>query len=136
MDRQHGGILEYTKNERLPVDVLNLGSNTRIMNISAQLARHLRDVHFGGNWTTSNMRDNLKDVTWLEATTRVHSLNTIAVLVFHINYYIAAVAKVLEGAPLNASDALSFDHRLCGRRKTGKPCLTRRGAMQRILPCW
>lgn len=73
------------------------------------MAKHFRDVHFGGNWTTVNLKDVLADVDWQTATTRVHHLNTIAVLVFHINYYVGAVLKVLEGGPLQASDKFSFD---------------------------
>eukprot|EP01132_Coremiostelium_polycephalum_P020445 gene20445-24284_t len=79
------------------------------MNLSQQLAKHLRDIHFGGNWTTSNLKDNLKDVSWQQAITPVHSFNTIATLVFHVNYYVSAVLKVLQGAPLQASDQYSFD---------------------------
>jgi len=80
------------------------------MNLTSQLAKHLRDVHFGGNWTTSNLKDNLADVTWQQATTQISPLNTIATLVYHTNYYISAVLKVLQGEPLNASDKLSFAH--------------------------
>ncbi|MGN7824808.1 DinB family protein [Chitinophaga sp. 22536] len=74
-----------------------------------QIAKHFRDVHFGGNWTAVNLKDTLADVDWQVATTRINGLNTIAVLVFHINYYVDAVLKVLQGEPLQASDKLSFD---------------------------
>ncbi len=73
------------------------------------LAKHIRDVHFGGNWTTSNLKDNLAGVSWQQATRQVYELNTIATLVFHINYYISAVLKVLQGEPLQAHDKYSFD---------------------------
>jgi hypothetical protein len=79
------------------------------MNLPAQLGKHLKDVHFGGNWTSSNLKDNLTDVNWQQATTQVHSFNTIATLVYHVNYYISAVLKVLQGGPLEASDKYSFD---------------------------
>jgi hypothetical protein len=79
------------------------------MNLPAQIAKHFKDVHYGGNWTASNLKDQLANVTWQQATTKVYSLNTIAVLVFHMNYYVSAVSKVLEGEPLNASDKYSFD---------------------------
>ena len=79
------------------------------MTFSSQIAKHLRDVHFGGNWTSVNLKETLADVNWQEATTKVYSLNTIAVLVFHINYYIDAVLKVLLGELLTASDKYSFD---------------------------
>ncbi len=80
------------------------------MNLTAQLAKHFREVHFGGNWTSSNLKEHLSDVSWQQATAQVYSFNTIAALVFHINYYVSAVIKVLEGEPLNAHDKWSFDH--------------------------
>ena len=80
------------------------------MSLTAQIAKHFRDVHFGGNWTFSNMKDNLADISWQQATTKVYSFNTIATLVYHMNYYVSAVTKVLEGEMLNASDKFSFDH--------------------------
>ena len=80
------------------------------MELTSHLAKHLRDVHFGGNWTWSNMKDNLADVTWKEAVTKVHSFNTIATLTFHIHYFVVAIKNVLEGTPLTANDKFSFDH--------------------------
>ena len=80
------------------------------MSLSQNIAKHFREVHFGGNWTSSNLKDQLSDVSWQEATTQVYSLNTIATLVFHINYYVDVVSKVLEGGPLDAHDKFSFAH--------------------------
>lgn len=79
------------------------------MDSTQQIAKHFRDVHFGRNWTTVNLKDTLSDVNWQQATTKVYDLNTIATLVFHMNYYVAAVLKVLEGEALVSSDELSFD---------------------------
>ena len=42
--------------------------------------------------------------------TKYKTLNTIAALVFHINYYINAVLNVLQGAALNAHDRDSYSH--------------------------
>lgn len=80
------------------------------MNTAAAIAQHFRHVHFGGNWTSVNLRDTLKDVTWEEALHKREGFNTIAVLTFHINYFVAAVLKVLEGGPLDAHDKFSFTH--------------------------
>ncbi len=80
------------------------------MSIAAQLAKHLRAVHFGGNWTSVNFKDSLEGLSWQQATTKVYTFNTIATLLFHVNYYIGAVRKVLEGGPLDAKDAYSFNH--------------------------
>lgn len=83
---------------------------TKNINLTGQIAQLFRDVHYGGNWTSVNLKENLSDVTWQKATTRVYSFNTIAALVYHMNYYVSAVLKVLQGEPLNASDKYSFDH--------------------------
>jgi len=74
-----------------------------------QIAKHFRDVYFGGNWTAVNVKDVLADVNWQQATTKIYHLNSIAALVFHLNYYVDPVLKVLQGEPLKASDKLSFD---------------------------
>lgn len=79
------------------------------MNFPSRIAKHFRDVHFGGNWTTSNVKEQLNGLSWQQATTRVYSLNSIAKLVFHMNYYVDAVMKVLQGGPLDAHDKFSFN---------------------------
>ena len=79
------------------------------MNLTAQIAKLFRDVHYGGNWTAVNLKETLADVNWQQAATKVYSFNTIAMLVYHINYYVSAVIKVLQGESLNASDKYSFD---------------------------
>lgn len=93
------------------------------MSTSATIAKHFRDVHFGGNWTWVNLRDTLKDVTWEEATRKREGFNTIAVLTFHINYFVDAVLKVLEGGPLDSHDKFSFTH----------PPITNEADWQRLL---
>jgi hypothetical protein len=80
------------------------------MNVPQQIAKHFRDVYFGGNWTCVNLKDVLADVTWQEATTKVYGLNTIAVLVNHVNYYVGLLIEVLQGKPLNGKDEHSFTH--------------------------
>lgn len=78
--------------------------------LTSRIAKHLREVCFGGNWSASSLRDQLKGVTWEQALTPVQDFNTIATLVFHMNYYIAGVSKVLDGGPLDIRDKFSFDH--------------------------
>jgi hypothetical protein len=80
------------------------------MNLVNQIAKQFRDVHFGSNWTSSNVKDNLAGVTWQQAITKLDSMNTIVALVYHMNYYVSAVLKVLQGEPLTAKDKYSFDH--------------------------
>jgi hypothetical protein len=80
------------------------------MYFAAQIAKHFRELHFGGNWTSVNMQETLAGLTWQQAVTRVHGFNSIATLVHHTHYYVAAVKKVLEGGALVAKDSLSFNH--------------------------
>jgi hypothetical protein len=77
--------------------------------LSVQIAKHIREVHFGENWTDVSLKQLLEDLSWKEANVQVQNLNSIAVLVFHINYYINAVLKVLQNKPLEARDKYSFD---------------------------
>ena len=79
------------------------------MFLTKEIARHVREVHFGENWTDSCLKDQLEDVDWLEATTQVHALNSISSLAYHINYYIVAVIGVLQNKPLVAQDKESFN---------------------------
>lgn len=79
------------------------------MNTSAHIAKHLREVYFGGNWTWSSLKEQLADVTWQQATTQVHTLNTIGALVYHIGYYTDAICRVLQGKPIDSDDKLSFN---------------------------
>lgn len=74
------------------------------------IAKHLREVHNGGNWTWVNLKDQLSDVTWEEANQEVYDCNTIVKLAYHIHYYVHVLIPVLQGNPLEAHDKFSFDH--------------------------
>jgi hypothetical protein len=80
------------------------------MTLPAQIAKLLRDVHFGGNWTWVNYKEVLTGVSWQQATAKVHTFNTIATLVYHTHYYVNTVKPVLQGGPLTGKDKFSFDH--------------------------
>ena len=80
------------------------------MKLAQQIATHFREVHFGGNWTGSSFKKIMEDVTYEQAITKIQDLNTILTLVFHVNYYVAAVLKVFQGEALSAKDELSFKH--------------------------
>ncbi len=78
--------------------------------VTKQIATHLREVYFGGNWCCVNLKEELSNVTWQQAIKKVHDFNTIAILACHINYYVRNVLEFLEGKPLTSKDALSFAH--------------------------
>jgi hypothetical protein len=84
--------------------------NADPMHLTAQIAKQFREVYFGGNWTAVSLKENLTDLNWQQATTKVYSFNTVASLLYHMNYYVRQVLKVLAGEPLDASDKYSFDH--------------------------
>ena len=79
------------------------------MGFPKQFATHIRELHFGPSLVGTSLKDALEGVDWKQATKQVGNLNTIAMLVFHINYYISAVLKVLRGGPLDAHDKFSYD---------------------------
>lgn len=80
------------------------------MEKSDQLANRFREVFLDGTWiANTNYQMQLNDVTWEQATTKIGSLNTIAVLAFHINYYVAGVLNVFQGGTLDIRDKYSFD---------------------------
>ncbi|MCT2563295.1 DUF1572 domain-containing protein [Chryseobacterium herbae] len=80
------------------------------MSSASQLAKRFREVLLDGLWiANTNFKDQLSEVTWEQAVTKVDSLNTIAMLTYHIHYYIAGVVNVLEGGDLEIKDQFSFD---------------------------
>ena len=91
------------------VTKIYFGTKTNTMSLTKQIAKHFREVHFGGNWTSVNLKDTLDGITWQQATTKVNSFNTIAALVYHINYFVKATLMVLQEQPLDAHDKYSFD---------------------------
>jgi len=77
---------------------------------TSQLAKRFREVLLDGLWiANTNFKDQLSTVTFEQATTKVGSLNTIAMLTFHIDYYIAGLINVFEGGDLKIRDQYSFD---------------------------
>lgn len=80
------------------------------MSSTSQLARRFREVLLDGLWiANTNFKDQLSDVNKEKATTKVGALNTIAMLTFHIGYYIAGLIHVFEGGDLEIRDQYSFD---------------------------
>ena len=80
------------------------------MSTTSQLAKRFREVLLDGKWiANTNFKDQLSDVTWEQATTKIESLNTIAMLTFHIDYYVAGLNNVFEGGDLEIRDQYSFN---------------------------
>ena len=73
------------------------------------IANRLREVLLNGHWiANTNFKEQLSGVTWEQSTQSVGSLNTIAALTFHVNYYLEGLLQVLKGGKLEISDQYSF----------------------------
>ncbi|GLR19494.1 DUF1572 domain-containing protein [Portibacter lacus] len=77
--------------------------------ITTLIGKQFHDAYLGKNWTAVNLKDTLADVSWEESITQVYGLNTIATLVFHMNYYVKGVTAFLQGKPLSIKDKFSFE---------------------------
>ncbi|MEZ4911792.1 MAG: DinB family protein [Saprospiraceae bacterium] len=81
------------------------------MSIHQQLANQFRDLFLSGQWIGSNLnlKAQIDDLSVEEANTKFQSFNTIAQLVFHINYYLEGVMNVFNSGNLDIKDKYSFD---------------------------
>ncbi len=78
---------------------------------SKLLADRLREVVFNGKWVANtNYRDQLVNTSLQQANQKAGKLNTIAALVYHIDYYFNGLNRVFESGRLEISDQFSFDH--------------------------
>lgn len=74
------------------------------------IANRLREVFLNGQWiANTNYKHQLENVTLEQATQKIGTLNTIAALTYHINYYLEGLSNVLEGGNLEIKDKYSFD---------------------------
>ena len=80
------------------------------MTQSKFIADRLREVLLNGLWiANTNYKAQIEDVNWKEATKQVHDLNTVALLVFHIDYYLGGLIDAMEGRGLTIRDKYSLD---------------------------
>jgi len=79
------------------------------MNTAKEIARHIREIHVGDNWTDSCIKDVVNDISWREAIAKPIEANTIAMLIFHMNFYLNIVHERLSGGGLNFTQEESFD---------------------------
>ena len=80
------------------------------MSDAKNLASRFREPLLNGKWVAlTNMKEQLADISHLQATQEISELNTIAQLTFHIDYYIGGVLQVFQGGSLDIRDKYSFD---------------------------
>lgn len=74
------------------------------------LANRLREVLLNGHWiANTNYKDQLLGLSREQAVQKIGTLNTIAALTFHINYYLAGLLNAFHTGKLQISDQYSFD---------------------------
>ena len=78
--------------------------------MNKDLANRLREVLLNGKWVANtNFKEQITSITWQQAIKKVENLNTIALLTFHIHYYLKGLVQVFEGGNLEIKDQFSFD---------------------------
>lgn len=80
------------------------------MERNKELANRLNEVLLDGHWiANTNYKSQVESITWKQATHKIGTLNTIACLTFHVNYYLAGLINVFKGGGLEIRDKYSFD---------------------------
>lgn len=80
------------------------------MTTNKYLANRLREVLLEGKWiANTNFKEQITNTSWQQAIQKIENLNSIALLTFHINYYIKGLLNVFEGGDLEIKDKYSFD---------------------------
>ncbi|WP_421810630.1 DUF1572 domain-containing protein [Flagellimonas sp.] len=80
------------------------------MTRSEFMATRLREVLLSGHWIAhTNIKEQIESISWQQANQRIQSLNTIALLTYHLNYYLGGILNVFEGGKLEIRDTYSFD---------------------------
>jgi hypothetical protein len=81
------------------------------MKITEAIAQHITEAVEGVNWTEVDLKNVLADVSFEEAATLTNaSTNTIAAIVYHLNYYNIKLLERVKGItnPVNASNGFDM----------------------------
>jgi uncharacterized damage-inducible protein DinB len=74
------------------------------------LASRLREVFINGQWiANTNYKAQLRLITFEQAIHKIATLNTIALLTYHINYYLAGLVEAFNTGVLSIKDQHSFN---------------------------
>ena len=80
------------------------------MKATNEMAKRFREVILNGTWVANtNYKQQLTGSNWETATAQLNGLNTIAMLVQHVHYYIKGVKNAFKGGGLTIKDMYSFD---------------------------
>lgn len=74
------------------------------------IANRLREVLLDGHWiANTNYKDQIENLHWQTAIEKLNNVNSIAALVYHINYYLAGLLEAFESGKLDIHDNKSFN---------------------------
>lgn len=80
------------------------------MDTNIYMANRVREVLLNGKWiANTNFKAQILSISWEQAIQKIENLNTIALLTFHINYYLKGLIHVFNGGALEIKDKFSFD---------------------------
>ena len=77
--------------------------------LSKQLSEQFSEVYLDGKWVSTNFKEQLDDVDLGLAKAKCGQHNSIALLTFHINYYVGGVLRAYKTGNLDIRDKYSFD---------------------------
>jgi hypothetical protein len=91
------------------------------MTRNVAIANRLREVLLNGKWiANTNFKEQIESVSWQQAIQKIDNLNTIALLTFHINYYLKGILNVFNGGELSIRDKYSLTCLQLRRKKIGR----------------
>jgi hypothetical protein len=74
------------------------------------IASRIREVLLNGHWiANTNFKEQIQNINWQQAIQKIDTLNTIAALTYHINYYLGGLLNAFENGKLEIRDKYSFD---------------------------
>lgn len=80
------------------------------MKKTAELANRFRELFLNGTWiANTNYKDQLENLDWEMAISKLESMNSISVLAQHVHYYVNGIKNVFKGGNLEIRDRYSFE---------------------------
>ena len=74
------------------------------------IASRIREVLLNGHWIAhTNYKEQIQNISWQQAIQKIDTLNTIAALTYHVNYYLAGLLNAFENGKLEIRDKYSFE---------------------------
>ena len=74
------------------------------------IASRIREVLLNGHWIAhTNYKEQIQNISWQQAIQKIDTLNTVAALTYHVNYYLAGLLNAFENGKLEIRDKYSFD---------------------------